>query len=137
MIERKILFRIALTRAPYDQIRPYSFSKIRSKCWPPQYNASTPQNHHKNPPPGGRNMFTGRKKGNSQLVLFVLDSFANRIYWNFPFFRQVASHSRIQTKGQKAGPHMFLNCWVFWVEHPWICSGFLGEHLARVESSGD
>ena len=42
------------------------------------------------------------------MVLFVLDSFANRIYWNFPFFRQVASHSRIQTKGQKAGPHMVV-----------------------------
>ena len=40
------------------------------------------------------------------MVRFVLDSFANRIYWNFPFFRQVPLHPLIQTKGQKAGPHM-------------------------------
>ena len=39
------------------------------------------------------------------MVLFVLDSFANRNTWNFPFFRQVPFYSRIQTKGQKAGPH--------------------------------
>ena len=37
MIERKILFRIALTRALYDQIRPYFFLKIRFLIWPPQY----------------------------------------------------------------------------------------------------
>ena len=54
-------------------------------------------------------MFTSRKKGKSQLVLFVLDSFANRNYWNFPFFRQVPSYSRIQTKGQKAGSHFSLD----------------------------
>ena len=51
-------------------------------------------------------MFTGRKKGKPQLVLFSLDSFANRINWNFPLFRPVASHTRLWTQGQKAGPHL-------------------------------
>ena len=50
-------------------------------------------------------MPTCRKKGKSQLVLFSLASFANKINWNFPFIRPVAFYSRIQTKGQKAGPH--------------------------------
>ena len=35
MIERKIPFRIALTRALYDQIRPYFFQKYVSKFDPP------------------------------------------------------------------------------------------------------
>ena len=102
MIERKILCRIALTRALYDQIRPYFFQKCVSNFDPP----STAQNHPKNLPPRGNKVFTCRKKGKSQLVLFVLDSFANRNTWNFPFFRQVPSYSRIQTKGQKAAPHL-------------------------------
>ena len=59
----------------------------------------------KDPPPSGHRVRTCRKKGKSELVFFVLDSFANRNTWNFPFFRQVPSYSRIQTKGQKAGPH--------------------------------
>ena len=40
MIERKILFRIALTRAPYDQIRPWFFQKYVFDFDPP----STAQN---------------------------------------------------------------------------------------------
>ena len=46
------------------------------------------------------------KKGNPILVLFVFDSFANRNHWNFPFLRQVHFYSLIQTKGQKARPHI-------------------------------
>ena len=41
VIERKILFRIALTRALYDQIRPYIFQKCVSNFDFP----STTQNH--------------------------------------------------------------------------------------------
>ena len=41
MIERKILCRIALTRALYDQIRPWLFQKYGPNFDPP----STAQNH--------------------------------------------------------------------------------------------
>ena len=47
-------------------------------------------------------MFPGRKKGKSQLVLFVLDSFANKNTWNFPFLRPVHFYTSLWTKGQKA-----------------------------------
>ena len=79
--------------------RPTLFcSKVLSNFDPPV----PPQNRHAL----GWSRSTSRKKGNFKLVLFVLDSFANRNHWNFPFLRQVPSHSRIQTKGQKAGPQM-------------------------------
>ena len=43
MIERKILFRIALTRALYDQIRPYFFQKYGSNFDPPVPPKTTPK----------------------------------------------------------------------------------------------
>ena len=41
MIERKILYKIALTRAPYDQIRPWFFLKYFSDVDPLQYRTET------------------------------------------------------------------------------------------------
>ena len=54
MIERKILFRIALTRALYDQLRPYFFKNPVPNFDHP----STAKKHSENRPPGGREMFT-------------------------------------------------------------------------------
>ena len=45
MIERKILFRIALTRALYDQIRPHIFQKYCSNFDPPVQPKTTPKTH--------------------------------------------------------------------------------------------
>ena len=77
-----------------------------------------------NLPPRGDRRPTYPKKGKSQPVRFVLDSFANRIYCNFPFFRKVASHPLIQTRGQKARPQV-NHLWKygkhplppFWLQH--------------------
>ena len=85
MIERKILFRIALMRALYDQIRPYFFQKYVSNFDPPQYRPK-PTPKIPPPPPEGVGGLLAGKKGKSQLVLFLLDSFANRNTWNFPCF---------------------------------------------------
>ena len=102
MIEREILCRIALTRALYNKSDPSSFKDTVPSLTPPV----PPKTTAKNLPPRGDRRLTGRKKGKSKLVLFVLHSFANKIHWKFPFFRPVASHPRIQTKGQKAGPQI-------------------------------
>ena len=79
MIERKILCRIALTRALYDQIRPYFFQKHGPNFESP----STAQNHpKKSTPPEGVGGPLAVKKEKTELVLFVSVSLANRINWN-------------------------------------------------------
>ena len=102
MIERKQLYHPAERKPLYDQTQPF-FSKIRFQFRPPQYCPSTAP---KTPPPGCIRRPTCRIKGKSQLVYFVLDSFANSIICYFPFIRQVASYTLFQAKGQKAGPHL-------------------------------
>ena len=74
-----------------------------------------PKTTAKNPSPRGHRVRTGRKKGKSQLVLFVLDSNTNRTNWDFPFLRQ-ASYAlwgwiflgwfwAVLGGGSKLGPH--------------------------------
>ena len=64
MIERKILFRIALKRALYDQIRPQFFQKCVSIFDPPSTAPVPPKTTLTNPPPEGVGGLLAGKKEN-------------------------------------------------------------------------
>ena len=94
---------------------------------PPQYRPKPPQNP---PPEGVGGLLPCRIKGKPQLVLLLLDSFANRNHWNFPFIRQVP-FSRPKDKRlapiffhQTANHHEICKCydWDAVWSHRFYCS---------------
>ncbi len=99
VIERKILFRIALTRDLYDEIQPYFCSKHFSIFVTFDPPSTVPKIR-----PLGSFGSTSRRKGKLKLDRFVLNSDTNRTNRNFPFLRPVHQKACLESRDKWPRP---------------------------------